>query len=295
MKILAKVSALIALLLGSLPLQAEASSLPTHIVQRGETVFSIARRYGLDVDWLLDANDIADPQRIHSGLVLRLDGTQAAEPAADAAPPPLASAPPASVPTLQRAVHVVQPGDFLTQLGLEYQVSWIALARVNQLSAPYTLYEGQRLLLPNRADEQRHDPEYAAWKWLDIIARQPGARVGIGREIVVVLSTQAAYAYEDGILQKAVRVSSGKPSTPTVEGAYEVWLKRRSQTMSGPGYTLDNVEWVVYFHEEYAIHGTYWHINFGQPMSRGCVNMRNEDARWFYEFATVGTPVFVGG
>ena len=40
-------------------------------------------------------------------------------------------------------------------------------------------------------------------------------------------------------------------------------------------------------------HGTYWHNNFGHPMSHGCVNMTNEDAKWLYEWAPRGTLVLV--
>ncbi|NOG50025.1 MAG: L,D-transpeptidase [Chloroflexi bacterium] len=43
----------------------------------------------------------------------------------------------------------------------------------------------------------------------------------------------------------------------------------------------------------YALHGTYWHNNFGQPMSHGCVNLTNADAYWLYNWATLGTPVHV--
>jgi lipoprotein-anchoring transpeptidase ErfK/SrfK len=63
--------------------------------------------------------------------------------------------------------------------------------------------------------------------------------------------------------------------------------------MSGPGYYLPGVESVAYFYQGYALHGAYWHNNFGHPMSHGCVNMRNEDAKWFYDFVSIGTPVHV--
>ncbi|NIV94533.1 L,D-transpeptidase family protein, partial [candidate division KSB1 bacterium] len=33
-----------------------------------------------------------------------------------------------------------------------------------------------------------------------------------------------------------------------------------------------------------ALHGTYWHNNFGWPMSRGCVNLRTEDAKWLFRW-----------
>jgi lipoprotein-anchoring transpeptidase ErfK/SrfK len=63
------------------------------------------------------------------------------------------------------------------------------------------------------------------------------------------------------------------------------------QNMSGPGYYLPDVPWVMFFYDEYGFHGTYWHNNFGSPMSRGCVNLRTEAAEWLYNWASVGTPV----
>jgi lipoprotein-anchoring transpeptidase ErfK/SrfK len=78
-----------------------------------------------------------------------------------------------------------------------------------------------------------------------------------------------------------------------VRGQFRVYVKYRSQTMSGPGYYLPNVPYVMYFHRDYGLHGTYWHSNFGRPMSRGCVNLRTPDAQWLYNWAEVGTPVHV--
>jgi lipoprotein-anchoring transpeptidase ErfK/SrfK len=61
--------------------------------------------------------------------------------------------------------------------------------------------------------------------------------------------------------------------------------------MAGPGYYLPNVPYVMYFYEGYGLHGTYWHNNFGHPMSHGCVNFTIEDAGWLFDFASVGTVV----
>jgi lipoprotein-anchoring transpeptidase ErfK/SrfK len=64
--------------------------------------------------------------------------------------------------------------------------------------------------------------------------------------------------------------------------------------MSGPGYDLPNVPWVMFFTSRgHAIHGAYWHNNFGNPMSHGCVNLPVSNAQWLYNFASVGTPVVV--
>ncbi len=59
---------------------------------------------------------------------------------------------------------------------------------------------------------------------------------------------------------------------------------------SGDYYYLPDVPYVQYFYQGYSFHGTYWHDNFGQPMSRGCVNMRADDARWLFEWAEPTAP-----
>ena len=58
-----------------------------------------------------------------------------------------------------------------------------------------------------------------------------------------------------------------------------------------PGYYLRDVPYVMYFYRGYGLHGAYWHNNFGTPMSHGCVNLSVDDARWLYEWASVGTKV----
>ena len=108
--------------------------------------------------------------------------------------------------------------------------------------------------------------------------------------IDVDLSEQRVVAYAGKEPARAFIVSTGLPATPTVQGTFRIRLKVRTQTMSGGSaaygyYNLPNVEWVQYFYEGYAFHGTYWHNNFGQPMSHGCVNMTNEDAKWLFDWA----------
>lgn len=113
------------------------------------------------------------------------------------------------------------------------------------------------------------------------------------KTIVIDLSEQTLTAYEDQRAIFSTLISAGQAHTPTPIGEFAIYSKVRSQTMSGPGYTLPNVEFVAYFYSAYAIHGTYWHDNFGHPMSHGCVNMRNMDAEWLYTWAPIGTPVSV--
>jgi lipoprotein-anchoring transpeptidase ErfK/SrfK len=115
----------------------------------------------------------------------------------------------------------------------------------------------------------------------------------VTRWIEVVLSSQTLNAYEGDRLARTFTISSGLPRTPTPTGHYRIWIKLRYDHMSGPGYSLPKVPYVMYFHRGYGIHGTYWHDNFGHPMSHGCVNMRTEDAAWLYDWAQVGTVVQV--
>jgi lipoprotein-anchoring transpeptidase ErfK/SrfK len=112
-----------------------------------------------------------------------------------------------------------------------------------------------------------------------------------GRWIRIDLGEQLLFAYEGARPVRGFVVSTGRPQTPTVTGDFRIRAKVRSQTMRGGSvalgtyYNLANVEWVQYFYADYGIHGTYWHNNFGQPMSHGCVNMTNLDAKWLFDWA----------
>jgi lipoprotein-anchoring transpeptidase ErfK/SrfK len=116
---------------------------------------------------------------------------------------------------------------------------------------------------------------------------------GGARWIDVNLSTQSVYAYEGDTVVNSFVVSTGTSLTPTVTGKYKIWIKFVSTDMSGPGYYLPDVPYAMYFYKGYGLHGTYWHNNFGTPMSHGCVNLRTADAEWLYYWATVGTVVNV--
>jgi len=113
------------------------------------------------------------------------------------------------------------------------------------------------------------------------------------RWIDVDLTNQRVYAYEGDVVVNAFIVSTGTWLTPTVTGEYKIYVKYRSAKMSGPGYYLPDVPYIMYFYKSYGLHGTYWHNNFGTPMSHGCVNLATDDAGWLYNWASVGTLVNV--
>lgn len=114
------------------------------------------------------------------------------------------------------------------------------------------------------------------------------------KHIYIDLSKQTLYAYEDNHLVYTFLVSSGK-WYPTPTGDFNIWIKVRYTKMSGGSialhtyYYLPNVPYVMYFYNDqiaqsrgFGLHGTYWHENFGHPMSHGCVNMRTADAETLY-------------
>lgn len=115
-----------------------------------------------------------------------------------------------------------------------------------------------------------------------------------GKLIEVILEEQRLVAWENGRMVMSTLVSTGTRTTPTPKGTFRISRKYEKQRLVGPGYDLPNVPWVMYFRKGgYALHGTYWHNNFGQPMSRGCVNLPTESAAWLYQWAPNGTTVVV--
>ena len=117
--------------------------------------------------------------------------------------------------------------------------------------------------------------------------------------IDVDLSEQRIVAYAGGEALHTSLISSGLPRHPTVLGQFHIYLKVYAQRMKGgdpemhDDYDLPGVPNVMYFYEDYSIHGAYWHHNFGHPMSHGCVNLPLDEAQWFFDWAPLGTLVLV--
>ena len=267
-----------------------------HTVQPGETLASIGRTYGMSWTDIASANGLANPNQIYGGQQLLIPGTNAPGTSAVAPPVELAPAEPAPAPAAVEPAtasagtrtHVVQRGERLASIAASYGVSWPAVARANNLADPNHIYAGQTLIIPAADDGQGIYVQPDSWA----PAAAPPT-ITTGKQIVVDLSDQRVYAYENGQLLRNVLVSTGLWGTPTVQGDYRIYVKYDSQLMSGPGYYLPGVPYVMYFYKGYSLHGTYWHNNFGQPMSHGCVNMPTPEAQWFYNWAEIGTPVRV--
>jgi len=123
------------------------------------------------------------------------------------------------------------------------------------------------------------------------LASQQGLVLGANtddRWIEIDLSDQKLYAHEGERIVWEFLISSGKWA-PTPTGEFRIWTKLRYTKMEGGKkenntyYYLSNVPYTQYFYKGYGIHGAYWHNNFGQPMSHGCINMAIPDAeKLFY-------------
>jgi len=121
------------------------------------------------------------------------------------------------------------------------------------------------------------------------------------RWIEIDLSEQKLYAWEGNRLFLETLVSTGKTWTPTPTGEFRIWIKLRATKMEGGEgagyYYLPNVPYVMYFENEkvpgwigYGLHGTYWHSNFGNQMSHGCVNLSTKVAEQVYYWASPNLP-----
>lgn len=132
---------------------------------------------------------------------------------------------------------------------------------------------------PEPAGPAGYDPSNPGELWID---------VNLSSEYMVVYqgSTDIGETY----------VSTGREGFETPTGTFYINSKLDSQTMEGvlggEYYNVPDVPWVMYFTDlGHAIHGTYWHDNFGTPMSHGCINLPMDFAAWLYGIAGVGTRV----
>ena len=117
--------------------------------------------------------------------------------------------------------------------------------------------------------------------------------VGDSIWVEVDLSEQALYVHEGERLVAGFRISSGKPGMDTKTGLFRIYAMYPSFPMWGPDYHTPDVPWTMFFHVDLAIHGAYWHNNFGTPVSHGCVNLAVNDAEWVYGNVKKGTYVHV--
>jgi LysM repeat protein len=239
----------------------------TYVVRAGDTLNSIAARFGVSPSALARANGISNPNKIYIGQRLVISGSAAPVPQ----PKPGTTAP-------SGGIYIVQRGDTLAKIAARYHTTVSALMALNGLKNPNVIWVGQRLRVGKGGGTVSPGP-----------AKPPVA--GGAKWIDVNLSKQRLTAYQGNTPVFSALISGGLPRTPTVVGRFKINTKLRATRMRGPGYDLPNVPYTMYFYRGYAIHGTYWHNNFGRPMSHGCVNMRTSDAAGLFNWGPMGTTV----
>ncbi len=135
----------------------------------------------------------------------------------------------------------------------------------------------------------------------------PHAQAQDERSIDVNLSTQTASAIENGAVVYTAGVTTGRPGWRTSTGTFSILYRVANETMdsstigiprNGPGgYYLTGVLYTQYFDwSGSALHYNYWSPASafgGYPTSHGCVGMQYSTALFFWDFASVGTPVTI--
>jgi LysM repeat protein len=244
----------------------------THVVQPGENLYRIALRYGTTILALASANGISEPTQIRVGQTLIIPGGSSA-PSTPSSPPP----------TTSGQTHTVQSGETLSAIAQRYGVSVWVLARANSLTNPSLIIPGQVLVIPGSTGP----------------APIPG---GGGKRIVIDLSEQHLYAYQNGALVYSFVISSGKAGSGTRTGTFSVLDKFPNAYASTWDLQMPYFMGIYWSGSlENGIHAlpilsngqTLWAGYLGTPVSFGCIILGTANARTLYYWADIGTPVVI--
>ncbi len=303
--------------------QTQAAGGETYTVQPGDTLSTIAAGYGIPVNELAIANGLYWNAWVYTGQQLVI-------PIQETAPITQFDNQPSQFPQSDGIIETVQPGDTLSSIAARYGVNVNELAAANGLPWNAWLYTGQQLIIPTAAYPPIYNrPAVPASPGLDETIRdtvpiynRPAVPAPLAQPmpstepnyspppqtapnvapttsgekwIDIDLTAQTVTAYEGETPVFNALVSTGTSQYQTVVGVYKVYVKHKKTRMRGgygvEAYDLPDVPYVMYFYRGYGLHGTYWHNNFGTPMSHGCVNLSTTDAEWLFNWASVGTRV----
>ncbi len=186
-------------------------------------------------------------------------------------------------------------GDVVYQIFEKGQLAW------EQGSDPYMVPLGRSLAERYKLDmeplDQGNIPTYSEDLWIPPAPVIPQVDARAPKRLDIDLTAQYMRAYQGDVVVIESYVSTGRvPEFETPTGTYFINSMLESQTMEGvlggEYYNVPDVPDVMYFTDRgHAIHGAYWHNNFGQTMSHGCINLPMDVADFVYQWATIGTQV----
>lgn len=299
-----------------------------YIVQRGDTLASIARRYGVSVAALQQANTLRNPDIIWAGQRLVIPGVPAvtaetpaptpqpveaspvpaqsateASPTAQATPSPSPTALPTATktatklptarPTAKPAVpksHTVQAGETLSQIARLYGVSVDALVASNNLASADLIYVGMRLVIPAKGSSGSSG----------VTATAPR---GKATKFVASISEQRCWLYSGTTVLAKWVCSTGRRGAGTKVGTFRIQSKM--EKAYGSTWNIWMPYWLgIYWAgaSENGIHGLPWNAstgvqiwsgNVGTPITYGCIMLNNTHAKILYDMAYIGMPVVI--
>jgi lipoprotein-anchoring transpeptidase ErfK/SrfK len=192
-------------------------------------------------------------------------------------------------------------GNAVYQVFERGQLSWTAETGVTMM--PVGLNLAKRYQIPTNPLPQADVPTYSEELFIPPPTPTPAPSVNVNpvaatgeKWIEINLSSQYLIAWQGSTPVAESYVSTGRPGFDTPPGTYSILYKLESEHMEGvlggEYYNVPDVPWVMYFTSVgHAIHGAYWHSNFGAVMSHGCVNLPLDFAAWLYGWSHAGMRV----
>ncbi len=316
------------LLVGASPVGASQLEQGTvHVVQRGDNLTAIAKRYGTTPQAIASANSLVNTNLIYVGQRLTIPGS-------------------ASVSVQSDSYHVVSQGDTLSAIARRFGTTTQALVQANALASADMIYVGQRLVIPGGGsitpaptgttgyytvqpgdNVSKIAVRHGVTAWAIVQANHlananfiyvgqrlviPGGSTpapapspapqpsGGNKRIVIDLSEQRMYVYQGGQSLYTWVVSTGMPGAATIPGHFSVLDK----IPNAYAYTwgLQMPHWLGIYWAGSLQNGIHalpimangqllWEGYLGQPVSYGCIILGTENAGTLYNWAPVGTPV----
>jgi LysM repeat protein len=253
--------------------QVDTNQAETYVVRAGDTLSGISLRFGVSLSALQTTNNLINPSQIYGGQTLVIPGAASASTGG-------------YTPTQATVTHVVQFGETLLTIASRYGVSVWVIAQSNNISNVSLIYPGQVLSFPAS----------------NALASPSEAGSVSGQSIMVDVSDQRVYVYENGVLQHDFIASTGLPGSATRRGNFEI--QNKIPVAYAATWDLQMPYWLGFYWAGPLQNGFHalpilsngvrlWEGLLGSPASYGCVILSDANAQWLYEWANIGTPVRV--